>query len=259
MQKLNMAKSEFNNKTVLVTGSSRGIGAEIAKAFAAEGAKLALHGRDELALSAVVSAIAQAGGTAKGFIAELTKSDEVEEMRSAIEAAFGVPDILILNAGANLTPPAALEEIPEEGWRRTIDVNLTATFLTIKSFLPGMKARKSGSIVTMASSAARMPNAFSPIAYGAAKAGIILMTQDLAAQAGESGIRVNCVAPATILTERNLAQIPAERRESIGKVHSLKRLGTPGDVAGAVLFLASERSAWITGVTLDIAGGYVMR
>ena len=254
-----MEKNEFNGKVVLVTGSSRGIGAAIARAFAAEGAKLALHGRDKEALSAEETATRKAGGTAKGFTAELTQWEEVEAMREGIEAAFGGIDILVLNAGGNLTPPAALEDIPEEGWRRTIDANLTASFLTVKSFLPGMKARKSGCIITMASAAARMPNAHSPIAYGAAKAGIIVMTQDLAAQAGKFGIRVNCISPATILTDRNLQQILPETRDMILKMHSLPRLGTPEDVAEACLFLASERSSWMTGLTLDIAGGYVMK
>jgi 3-oxoacyl-[acyl-carrier protein] reductase len=254
-----MEKNEFSGKTVLVTGSSRGIGAAISKAFAGQGAKLALHGRDRSALSVVETGIGAAGGRAVAFTAELTKFEEVEAMRKAIESKLGIPDILILNAGGNLTPPAALEDIPEDGWRRTIDANLTITYLTIKSFLPGMKARNSGNIITVASSAARMPNAHSPIAYGAAKAGIILMTQDLAAQVGSFGVRVNCIAPATILTERNLRQIPAEKREMILKMHSLQRLGTPEDVAEAALFLASERSSWMTGITLDIAGGYGMR
>lgn len=252
-------EQEFDGKVVLVTGSSRGIGAAIAKAFAAEGAKLALHGRDKEALAKAEAEIANDGGIAKVFIAELTRFEEVEAMRKGIEAAFGIVDILIVNAGGNLTPPAALEEIPEEGWRQTVDANLTASYLTIKSFLPGMKARNSGNIVTMSSAAARMPNAYSPIAYGAAKAGIIVMTQDLAAQVGAFGIRVNCITPSTILTERNLARIPPETREMILKTHALKQLGKPEDVAEAALFLASERSSWITGVTLDIAGGYVMR
>jgi 3-oxoacyl-[acyl-carrier protein] reductase len=254
-----MEKNEFNGKVVLVTGSSRGIGAAIARAFVVEGAKVALHGRDKEALSTVEAGIGKAAGTARVFTAELTKFEEVEAMRTGIEAAFGVVDILIVNAGGNFTPPAALEDIPEEGWRRTIDANLTATFLTVKSFLPGMKARNSGNIITMTSAAARMPNAHSPIAYGAAKAGIIVMTQDLAAQVGKFDVRVNCIAPATILTERNLEQIPPETREMILRMHSLQRLGTPEDVAEAALFLASERSSWMTGITLDIAGGYVMR
>ena len=254
-----MEKKEFDGKVVLVTGSSRGIGAAIAKAFAAEGGRVALHGRDTAALFTVEAGIVNAGGTAKAFTAELTKSEEVEAMRKAIEAAFGVVDILIVNAGGNFTPPAPLEDIPEEGWRLTVDANLTASYLTIKSFLPGMKASGSGNIVTMSSAAARMPNAHSPIAYGAAKAGIIVLTQDLAAQVGKFGIRVNCITPSTILTDRNLAQIAPETREMILKAHALKQLGKPEDVAEAALFLASERSAWITGVTLDVAGGYVMR
>src|SRR5215471_8188360 len=156
-----MKRSEFDGKVVLVTGSSRGIGAAIAKAFAVEGAKVALHGRDESALSSVERAIKTAGGVCKQFICELTSFKEIENMRIGIEATFGTVEILVANAGGNYTPPATLEEIPEDGWQQTVDANLSATYLTIKSFLPSMKLHKSGSIITMASAAARMPNAMS--------------------------------------------------------------------------------------------------
>jgi 3-oxoacyl-[acyl-carrier protein] reductase len=151
-----------------------------------------------------------------------------------------------------------LEEIPEDGWRATVDGNLLATFLTMKSFLPGMKERHSGSIITVGSTAGRRPHPGSPIPYAAAKAGIVLLTQDAAAQAGPFGIRVNCIAPETILTERNLQQIPAGLRATLADAHPLRRLGTPQDVAAAAAFLASDEAAWITGVVVDVAGGAVM-
>ena len=106
--------------------------------------------------------------------------------------------------------------------------------------------------------AGRRADARTPIPYSAAKAGIALLTQDVAAQAGPSGIRVNCLAPETILTERNLERIPAAQQETIAAFHPLKRLGTPEDVARAAVFLASGNAAWITGVVLDIAGGAVL-
>jgi 3-oxoacyl-[acyl-carrier protein] reductase len=144
------------------------------------------------------------------------------------------------------------------GRRASVDGNLTATFLTIKSFLPGMKARGRGSIITISSSAGRRPHPASPIPYAAAKAAIELMTQDVVAQAGSRGIRVNCLAPETILTERNRERIPTEQQASLIEAHPLKRLGTPEDVAHAARFLASDEADRITGAVLDVAGGAVM-
>jgi len=155
-------------------------------------------------------------------------------------------------------PPGPLEEISEEGWHASVDANLTATFLTIKSVLPGMKARRRGTIITTSSAAGRRAHPRSPVPYAAAKAGIQMLTQHLAAQAGPLGVRVNCIAPETILTERNLKQIPEAQREALVEQHPVRRLGTPEDVAEAALFLAADASGWITGVILDVAGGAVM-
>src|SRR5215471_10746963 len=134
----------------------------------------------------------------------------------------------------------------------------TETFLTIKSFLPGMKERKAGSVITISSSAGRKPHPNAPLPYSAAKAGMQILTQDVAAQVGPYGIRVNCIAPETILTERNRQRIPESQQKAMVEWHPIQRLGTPEDVAQASLFLVSEESAWITGVVLDVAGGTVM-
>jgi 3-oxoacyl-[acyl-carrier protein] reductase len=179
-------------------------------------------------------------------------------MRGEVEREFGPIDILVANAGGSFTAPGPLEEITEDGWRASIDGNLTATFLTIKSVLPGMKARKTGTIITISSAAARRPYPQSPIPYAAAKAGIQILTQVVAAQAGPYGVRVNCIAPETILTERNSARIPDSQKKMLVDMHPIRRLGEPEDVAGAAVFLASEDAGWISGVILDIAGGSVM-
>jgi 3-oxoacyl-[acyl-carrier protein] reductase len=250
--------NELANKVALVTGSSRGIGAAIAKRFAERGARVAIHGRDRDALAAVSAAIAQSGGSALVVTGDVTREADIETMRTAIEEHYGPVDILVANAGGSFTPPGPLEQIPLEGWRASVEGNLTATFLTIKSLLPSMKARKTGNIITMSSTAGRRPHPMSPIPYGAAKAAVQMLTQHLAMQVGPHGIRVNCIAPATILTERNDARIPAEQRAKLIEAHPLRRLGTPDDVADAALFLASDASSWITGQILDVAGGYVM-
>jgi 3-oxoacyl-[acyl-carrier protein] reductase len=189
---------------------------------------------------------------------DVTRFDQVEAMRSQIENTLGPIDILVANAGGSYTTPGPIEETSEEGWRASVDGNLTATFLTIKSILPGMKQRKAGSIITISSAAGRRAHPQSPIPYSAAKAGIQILTQDVAAQAGPYGIRVNCIAPETILTERNQQRIPKVQQQALADQHPLKRLGTPEDVARAALFLVSQDAQWITGMVLDVAGGAVM-
>ena len=250
--------ASLTGKVAMVTGSSRGIGAAIARAFAAAGAKVVIHGRDTHALAAVCRDIEQGGGSVRQVVGDVTKLADLDAMRAEIEASFGPVDIVVANAGGSPTRPGPLESISEDGWRAAVEGNLTATFLTIKCFLPGMKARGAGNIITMSSAAARRPHPQSPVPYAAAKAGIQMMTQHLAAQVGPSGIRVNCLAPETILTERNDENIPDAMKQTLVDMHPVRRLGTPDDVARAALFLASDESSWITGLIVDVSGGAVM-
>lgn len=210
----------ITGKVALVTGSSRGIGAAIAKRFAREGASVVVHGRDTTALSSVVDEIEKIGGKAIYVTADVTRFAEIEIMRGEVEKELGPIDILVANAGGSFTSPGPIEEITGEGWHAGgIDGNLTATFLTIKAFLPGMKKRKAGNIITISSTAARRPSPQSPIPYTAAKAGIQALTRVLAAQAGPYGVRVNCIAPETILTERNEARIPDAQKKTLIDIH----------------------------------------
>jgi 3-oxoacyl-[acyl-carrier protein] reductase len=242
----------------LVTGSSRGIGAALARLFAVHGARVALHGRDQAALAAVEKQIAEGGGRAASFTADVTRLADVERMRERIERELGPVDVLVANAGGSFEPPCAIEQATEAGWRAAVDGNLTATFFTLKSFLPGMKQRRRGSVITMSSASARRPHVQNPKGYAAAKAGIEALTRDVALEAGPFNVRVNCIAPETILTERNEQRIPDALKPALADAHPLKRLGTPDDVARAALFLASNEASWITGLILDVAGGAVV-
>ena len=250
--------NDLRERVALVTGSSRGIGAAIASLFAEHGAAVVVHGRDADAVGTVTARIVETGGRAIPAITDLGRYEDVETMRGGIEQRLGPVDILVANAGGSPVPPALLEDITEADWRASVDANLTATFFTVKAFLPSMKLHRRGNVITMSSAAARRPTAQSPMAYAAAKAGIDLLTKEIAAQAGPHGVRVNCLAPETILTERNQQQIPEAVQEQLRLTHPVQRLGTPDDVAQAALFLASDHSSWISGITLDVAGGAVL-
>jgi 3-oxoacyl-[acyl-carrier protein] reductase len=251
--------SVLEGQVAVVTGASRGIGAAIAARLAGEGAAVAIHGRDEQALENVRAGIERAGGRVEVLTAELTDPDQVSAMVSTIEYRLGSPDVLVANAGGSPTRPGPVEEIAYADWHAAVESNLTATFLTIRAFLPGMRKRGRGTIITMSSAASRRPTAQSPVAYLAAKAGIEALTQAVALQVGPDGVRANCIAPETIMTERNEQQIPGPIREQLVAAHPIRRLGTPDDVANAVVFLATDASSWISGTTLDIAGGSVLR
>jgi 3-oxoacyl-[acyl-carrier protein] reductase len=245
------------NKIAVVTGGSRGIGAATARSLAACGAKVVVNGRDTNAIDAVVSDIQSKGGQAIGIVADCTDFSAIESLRGRVEQELGPVDVLAAFAGGGIIRPGPAEKVSEEEWRSVIDGNLTATFLTVKSFLPGMIERRRGSIMTMASTAGRLPSA-APAPYSAAKAGIVMFTRNLANDVAKYGIRVNCISPAAVLTERTSRLMSEAQQKEVATMHPLGRMGVPQDIASAALFLASESSSWITGITLDVAGGRVM-
>ncbi len=247
---------DLKGKVAIITGGSRGIGAATAVALGANGALVALAGRDRDALDSSVEAVTSQGAKAIGVIADCTVEEQLAALRSEVNEQLGAVDILAVFAGGNGMPVPTGDETIEH-WREVIETDLTSTFLTVSTFLPDMLARHSGVIITMASAAARQA-AKSSAAYAAAKAGVIAFSRHLAGEYGHEGIRINCIAPSAIENDRMHSWVPEEQIRAMGQAFPLGRIGQPEDVAAATLFLASSASSWITGITLDVAGGQVM-
>lgn len=243
-----------SGRRVLVTGSSRGIGAEIARAFAANGDDLALHGRDADALHRTEADICENGGTATTFVADLTEPAEVGRLIDEV----GDIDVLVVNAGGTSTGFGPIEELDDDVFRDALEANLTTAFRTLKAALPRMKRHGGGAVITISSAATRRPSEQSPAPYLAAKAGLEALTKAFAVQAGPFGIRANCIAPEAIMTDTNRARIPADIQERMAASHPIRRLGLPSDVAGLAVFLASDDASWLTGTVIDLAGGAVI-
>jgi 3-oxoacyl-[acyl-carrier protein] reductase len=247
--------SDLNGRTAVITGGSRGIGAQTARAFAAQGARVCVVGRDQDALTAVATEIISTGGTAIGAVADVTDGAAMERLRLQVEAELGPVDALCAFAGGQGFPVPSLE-LTEERWHEVLNSDLTSAFLTVRTFLPGMVDRGRGSILTMSSAAGRRPSQAN-LAYGVANAGLVMMTRHLATEVGPSGVRVNCIAPSSIRTEKVEARMPADVQERVAAMHPLGRMGTTDDVANTALFLASDAASWLTGLTIDVAGGWI--
>jgi 3-oxoacyl-[acyl-carrier protein] reductase len=249
---------DLEGRVAVVTGGSKGIGAATAVLLGHNGARVAVCGRDPETIEKVTSKTREAGaGEAVGLAADLTSPEGVARLRADVEEKLGPADILMAFAGGFGARTPLLETELEE-WNAIIESNLTSTFLTLREFGPGMVERGSGSIVTMSSNAARFLDIKLTASYAAAKAGIAMLSRHAALELGPHGVRVNVLAPATILSERVKANMDEERLASIAAMSPLGTIGVPDDPALAALFLASDSAGWMTGVTLDVAGGRIM-
>jgi meso-butanediol dehydrogenase/(S,S)-butanediol dehydrogenase/diacetyl reductase len=256
----------FENKTVVITGASRGIGAAIARRFAREGANVVVSANEDLVHS-VAGDIAAAGGHAISFVGDVTNKASVTKLFDAAERAFGSVDVSIQNAG--VITISRIEDLSEGDWDKVMAVNTKGVFLCAQEAIARMrKHRRGGRIINTASGQARDGFIYTPH-YAASKMGVVGITQSLAKEVATEGITVNAFCPGIIETDMwayndqawgkllgNYA--PGELMKEWVDGIPMKRAGSGEDVAGLVAFLASEDAAYITGQTINVDGGLIM-
>jgi 3-oxoacyl-[acyl-carrier protein] reductase len=245
------ATIDLSGKTAFVTGSTRGIGLAIARSIYGAGAKVVVVGRD---LERARSVASELGDRAAGVRCDVARSDQVDAAVAAAEAALGPIDILVNNAG--LTRDNILLRLSDADWDTVLDANLKGAFHTMRAIIKGMMKRRFGRIINIGSIVGLTGNK-GQANYAASKAGLIGLTKSIAKEYASRNILVNCIAPGFIETDMTDA-LPEEARATLLEETALGRLGRPEDVAGTVLFLASDLAGYITGQVLVVDGGMVI-
>ena len=241
----------LDGKTALVTGASGGIGDGIARALHAQGAVVVLSGTRRDALDALAGAL---GERAHVCAADLRQPGSADALVSAAEAAAGPLSVLVNNAG--LTRDMLALRMKDEDWQSVLDVDLSAPFRLARAAMRGMLKRRAGRIIQISSVVGATGNA-GQANYAAAKAGLVGMSKAVAQEVGSRGVTVNVVAPGFVDTPMTGALNEAQRGKLLEAI-PLGRMGTPADVAAAVVYLASDEAGWVTGATLHVNGGMAM-
>lgn len=245
----------LSNQVILITGAARGIGRATAQMAAKAGAAVAINYRQAKAEAvSLVTEITQSGGKAAAFQADVGSYQEVEKMVEAVLKHFGQIDTLVNNAG--IWTYGAIDTMPEEVWDETMAANLKSIYNCCRLVVPHMKARRRGKIINIASTAGQRGEAFHSH-YAATKGAVISFTKSLAPELAPFNILVNCVAPGWVATDMSNDAI-AEEGENITRLIPLRRAGTAEEIAGPILFLASDLAAYITGEILNVNGGNVL-
>ena len=249
--------TNLKGKVVLITGASRGIGAAAAIRFAEAGAGVVVnYFRHEADATAVVERVRSLGSRAVAIQADVARFDDVRELFRRTTGAFGRIDVVVANAG--IWTGGAIDELSESAWQETIDVNLKGVFACCHFAGRYMKQQRSGSIITVSSTAGQRGEA-NHSHYAASKGGIISLTKSLASELGPFGINVNCVAPGWVDTD--MSAEPFRRSREIERIVAdipLRRVASADDIAGPILFLASDLARHITGEVLNVNGGSVL-
>ena len=244
----------LQGQVAIVTGASRGIGAEIADTLAQAGAKVAGTATTEAGAQAIAQRLANISAGNSGEVLDVNDPDGAAGLVNQVSSTLGQPTILVNNAG--ITRDQILMRMKEEDWDEVIDTNLRSVFRLSKACLRGMMKARNGRIISIASVVGAMGNA-GQTNYAAAKAGMMGFSRSLAREIGSRNITVNVVAPGFIDTDMTQA-LDDKQREVLLKGIPLQRLGEPQDIAATVLFLASAQGGYITGQTLHVNGGMYM-
>jgi 3-oxoacyl-[acyl-carrier protein] reductase len=247
----------LQNKVVIVTGGAHGIGRAYCLAFARAGSKIIIADLDQVAAAQVAVEARAAGGAALAIAVDVSDEHATKKMAAKALERFGRIDVLINNAAVFSVVPmnrGPIETIDPGEWDRLMAVNLRGLFLCCRAVLPTMRTQKSGKIITIASGTA-FAGAPGRIHYVTSKAATIGFTRTLAREVGGDNITVNCLAPGNTLSEENPSEEVVRFRESSVRLRALKRIQLPTDAVGAMLFLASPLSDFITGQTLNVDGG----
>ena len=248
---------ELKGRVVAVTGSAQGIGAATGRAFAQQGARVALLDIDGAGAKKVADAIVAEGGHAVPIHVDVTDEASVGRAIAGVLTELGGLDVLV-NCAGGYGRLSSVEDMPAEEWDRTIALNQRSVFLASRAAIPLLKRSKAGRIINVSSISGRQVTVASSPAYVSAKAAVIQLTRYLAQELGPHGVTANAIAPITTLTPRVAALRTEAEVARIAAQVPLKRLADPEDHAQAMLFLASDAAAYINGVTLDVNGGRVM-
>lgn len=248
--------SSLAKQVALVTGASGSIGAEVSRRLARLGAAVAVHGRTQRILDELSAEIQGNGGNSKVYVGDARDPEHLVAVATDVRQALGPIDVLVTLAGGD-GAPSPTDSFAPERWLNVIDTDLNSVFYTLRAVLPVMTEHGGGRIVTVASSAGRRPSQANA-AYAAAKAGVVMLTEHIAKEYAHAHIRANCVAPSIVETAKLRDRLSSQSRDAIATSVPLGRLGHPADIAEAIVFLASNRSSWITGTTLDITGGMTL-
>ncbi len=250
-----MSPSFLKGRVAVITGASSGIGRQIAESLAEAGAAVALLARNQRKLEEVATAIREQGGSVEVCPADVTDENAIERVAGQVSGKLGTCDILVNNAGINIRRP--LEEFTRQDWDRVVDTNLTAPFVMCQTFVPGMREKKFGRVINIASIMAHisLPNR---TAYSATKAGLLGLTKSLALELAPHNITANGISPGPIATEmlKPLIEDPEKNAQFLARV-PVGRWGRVEEVGSLAAFLCSDEAAFITGTDIVIDGGWM--